>query len=233
MTRNPYQVALWPAGLYRRGALAELREYGQPPFDLAREFGRAAPTLLEIGPGRGHFLLETAAARPDWSLLGLEISRKRSDSLTRRALRQGLDNVLVLNAVAEMALGSLLGTGFARELHIHFPDPWPKKRHHKRRLLGPAVAPRLLAALEPGGLLCVMTDHEDYALEALQSLEALGTLRNLAGPGRFAPRPDEPTTFYQRLSLDEGRSIHYLRMVRPGPEAQPGQAVVTIDLAHS
>jgi tRNA (guanine-N7-)-methyltransferase len=142
------------------------------------------------------------------------MSRKRSQSVSARAARQGLHNVLVLNAVAELALGTLLGAGCADEVHVHFPDPWPKKRHHKRRLLGPGVAPRLIEVLAGGALLCAMTDHEDYALEALQALEAHGGLRNLAGPGRFAPVPDEPQSYYLDLALQAGRAVHVLRFQR-------------------
>jgi tRNA (guanine-N7-)-methyltransferase len=229
---NPFQAAFRPAVLHAPGRPPVQLEYAGPPLDLDSAFGRSGPLLLEIGPGRGDFLLANAAARPRWRLLGLEMSRTRALSLGRKLLRRGLGNVLVLNAVAELALSGLLPAATARELHIHFPDPWPKKRHRKRRLLGAAGARRLIEALAPGGLLCFMTDHEEYALEALGCIEALGLLRNLAGPGRFAARPDEPLSYYQELCLDEGRPIHYVRMQRPDPAAAARGDAATIDLAR-
>jgi tRNA (guanine-N7-)-methyltransferase len=214
MARNPFQAALWPAGLYRGGELVSTHAYADAALPLAEVFGREAPLLLEIGPGRGHFLIELALARPDWNVLGLEMSRKRCQSLAAKALRAGAGNVAVLNGIAELALGGLLPPGCAHELHVHFPDPWPKKRHHKRRMLGAAIVPRLVETLCPGGLLCAMTDHAEYAAEALQALETDRRLRNLAGAGQFASRPDEPGTYYHQLSVAAGRPIHYMRMQR-------------------
>jgi tRNA (guanine-N7-)-methyltransferase len=213
-SRNPFQAALFPAELYRAGELAATLPYDSGRLDLGHWFGRQAPLLVEIGSGRGDFLLQTASERPAWDLLALEMVRDRSRSLSANAARLGLTNVLALNAVAELALESLLPPRSASELHVHFPDPWPKKRHHKRRLLGAPVVPALVELMAEGALLCVMTDHGGYAQDALAALEAHPDLGNLAGPGRFAPRPEEPITYYQQLALAQGHPVHYIRMQR-------------------
>lgn len=211
---NPFQAARRPPILFRPGSPPYVRESEAEAYELEVEFGREAPLLFEIGSGRGDFLLETAAQRPEWNVLGLEMSRPRCEGLTRKAERMRLTNVLVLNAVAETAVAQLLPAACASEVHIHFPDPWPKKRHHKRRLLGAAVVPGLVRILAPGALLCVMTDHAEYAADALAALDGTPELRNLAGTGQFSDRPDEPLTYYQEISLSQGGTVHYIRMTR-------------------
>jgi tRNA (guanine-N7-)-methyltransferase len=211
---NPFQAARRPPILFRPGHAPLVGDIEGQTYLLDVEFGRHAPLLFEIGSGRGDFLLETARTRPDWNLLGLEMSRPRSEGISRKAERLQLGNVLVLNAVAELALTELLPSGSASEIHVHFPDPWPKKRHHKRRLLAPAVVPGLVRVLAPGGLICVMTDHAEYAADALAALDATSELTNVAGQGRYSERPDEPLTYYQELSLAQGSTVHYIRMRR-------------------
>ena len=212
---NPFQAARRPPVLFQPGLEPRVHESeAGPTYALEIEFGRGAPLLFEIGSGRGDFLLAMAAERPAWNVLGLEMSRPRCEGLVRKAERMGLGNVLVLNAVAELAVTEFLPAACAQELHIHFPDPWPKKRHHKRRLLGPAVVPGLIRVLAPGALLCVMTDHAEYAADALAALDASPNLLNLAGAGQFSSRPDEPLTYYQEISLSQGGTVHYIRMTR-------------------
>jgi tRNA (guanine-N7-)-methyltransferase len=145
------------------------------PADLASLFGRAAPVELEIGTGKGRFLLESAAAHPERSWLGLEIETEYCVLARLRAARRGLSNVRVEPldgrefVIRRVAPASLAG------LHVYFPDPWPKMRHHKRRLFTPAFVAAAARALVPGGLLRVASDHRDYwaAIEEALAAEPL------------------------------------------------------------
>ncbi len=148
-------------------ALDELAHYrlsaGSGRFDLVQCFGRQAPVGLEIGFGMGHALLDWAQARPDWNLLGVEIYQPGVGALLLGLERLGLANVRVIEAAAETVLADQLGTESLDEVRIFFPDPWPKKRHHKRRLIQPAFAALVAARLRPGGRLWLATDWQPYA----------------------------------------------------------------------
>jgi len=145
------------------------------PVDLVSLFGRAAPVELEIGTGKGRFLLESAAAHPERSWLGLEIETEYCVLARLRAARRGLSNVRIEPldgrefVIRRVAPASLAG------LHVYFPDPWPKVRHHKRRLFTPAFVAAAARALAPGGLLRVASDHRGYwaAIEEALAAEPL------------------------------------------------------------
>lgn len=175
------------------------------PLAWAKIFPRIAPVILEIGFGNGDALAAAAAAHPEWNFLGVEVHRPGVGSLLLKIEAAEIENVRVINAdvnevLARLPVGSLHG------VHIFFPDPWPKKRHHKRRLIQPAFAARLREALAPGGYLHCATDWEDYAVQVLEVLEATPGLVNAAGPGRFAPRPpSRPVTRFERRGDEAGR----------------------------
>jgi tRNA (guanine-N7-)-methyltransferase len=199
----------------QRRALEELwPRYGAAlspePIDLVQCFGRAAPVILEIGFGNGDALVAAAAAHPERNFLGVEVHRPGVGSLLLKLHAAGLANVRVINAdvndvVARLPAGSLHG------VHVFFPDPWPKKRHHKRRLLQPAFAARLGALLEPGGYLHCATDWEEYAAQMLDVLEATPGFVNAAGRNRYAPRPESrPVTRFEQRGRAEGRGARDL-----------------------
>ncbi|HEX7043072.1 MAG TPA: tRNA (guanosine(46)-N7)-methyltransferase TrmB [Burkholderiales bacterium] len=192
---------------------------GGETLDLAALFGRAAPVVLEIGFGNGDALVAAALARPDWNFLGAEVHRPGVGSLLLKLARADIDNVRVVLADANDVLARLAPASL-HGVHLFFPDPWPKKRHHKRRLMQPAFAARLRDVLAPGGYLHCATDWEDYAAHMLAVLEATPGLANAAGTGRYPERPpSRPLTRFERRGAAEGRPARDLLFRRvPVPD---------------
>ena len=183
-----------------------------PVLDPAAVFGREAPVVVEIGFGRGDCLLDAAAARPDRDHVGIEVHAPGIGYLLARAHERGLENVRVLFGDAREALRRRFGEGSLDEIRLYFPDPWPKARHHKRRLVQPEFAALAASRLRPGGRLLAATDDEDYAEHMLGVFQATSTLRNLAGDGAFwtGAAGRLPTRFEER-----GRRLgHRIRDLR-------------------
>jgi tRNA (guanine-N7-)-methyltransferase len=184
--------------------------------DWRARFGAAAARLeLEIGSGHGGFALAFARAHPDRALVAIEQRRKFADDLERRAQCRGHRNLVVIRADARLAAPRLFEAGSLAAIHVHFPDPWWKRRHERRRLVDDGMSRLLLGLLSPGGLLDLRTDVEAYALDAALRLEALG-FENEAGAGRFAARSEEeiPSTREKR-TLAAGQQVWRLRLRRP------------------
>ena len=175
-------------------------ELGTAPIDLDQLFGRRARRVAEIGFGNGENLLALAASRPAEDFLGIEVHRPGVGRLLLQLEEQALGNVRVVCHDAVEVLERYLGGPCLDEILILFPDPWPKKRHHKRRLLQPAFVALLSQRLKSGGALRLATDWEPYAVEMLSTLSAEPLLRNVATDGGFIPRPAErsPTRFERR-----------------------------------
>jgi tRNA (guanine-N7-)-methyltransferase len=183
--------SLWP-----RFGLA----FGPEPLDLAGIFGRAAPLTLEIGFGNGDNLADLAASHPERNYLGVEVHRPGVGRLLLALEERGQTNVRIICHDAVEVLERQVAAQTLDEVLILFPDPWPKKRHHKRRLLQTPFAELVTERLRVGGVLRFATDWEPYAVEALEVLNANARLRNLSADGRFVPRPSErnPTRFERR-----------------------------------
>jgi tRNA (guanine-N7-)-methyltransferase len=185
-------------------------DLGDAPLVPSALFGRAAPAILEIGFGNGDALVAIAAARPECDFIGVEVHAPGVGGALLKLAEAELKNVRVIRAdgndvLAHLAAGSLHG------VHLYFPDPWPKKRHHKRRLLQPAFAARLCDALAPDGYLHCATDWENYAAQMLSVLEATPGLVNTAGAGRYADRPvSRPVTRFEERGRVEGRPVRDL-----------------------
>jgi tRNA (guanine-N7-)-methyltransferase len=175
-------------------------EFAAAPLELRAAFGRAAPCTLEIGFGNGENLLALAAARPERDFLGIEVHRPGVGRLLLALEARALTNVRILCHDAVEVFDRQITAESLQEILILFPDPWPKKRHHKRRLIQRPFAEVMTRALAPGGLLRVATDWQPYALEMLETLGALRALENLAADGAFVARPAEraPTRFERR-----------------------------------
>jgi tRNA (guanine-N7-)-methyltransferase len=170
------------------------------PLELRAAFGRAAPCTLEIGFGNGENLLALAAARPERDFLGIEVHRPGVGRLLLALEARALTNVRIICHDAVEVFDRQIAAGSLQEIVILFPDPWPKKRHHKRRLIQRPFAEVMTRALARGGLLRMATDWQPYALEILETLAALRALENLAPDGAFVVRPAEraPTRFERR-----------------------------------
>ncbi|HEY1890963.1 MAG TPA: tRNA (guanosine(46)-N7)-methyltransferase TrmB [Steroidobacteraceae bacterium] len=175
-------------------------ELGAAPLDLEAIFGRRARRVAEIGFGNGENLLALATSRPAEDFLGIEVHRPGVGRLLLQLEERALGNVRVACHDAVEVLERYLGSSSLDEILILFPDPWPKKRHHKRRLIQPSFVALLAECLRKGGALRLATDWEPYATEMLTTLSAEPGLRNIAAAGSFVPRPAErsPTRFERR-----------------------------------
>jgi tRNA (guanine-N7-)-methyltransferase len=178
-------------------------------LDLDAAFGRRAPHVLEIGFGMGETTAKIAAARPDRDFLGIEVHPPGIGSLLRQLDEHGLTNVRVIRHDAVEVVAAMIPLGSLAGIHVFFPDPWPKKRHHKRRLLTAAFVHELALRLAPDGTLHVATDWEEYAQEILAVLDAEPLLTNTSGD--FAPRPDyRPLTKFENRGLKLGHGVRDL-----------------------
>ena len=189
--------------------------YRPGPLDLRAVFGRAAPVVAEIGSGMGETTARIAAENPGIDYLAMEVHAPGVGSLLRQLDERGLENVRVVQHDAAEVLRDMVPGASLAGIHLFFPDPWPKKRHHKRRLLQPAFAALLAARLAPGGYLHFATDWQDYAEQALAVLAATPGLRNTAEA--FAPRPEtRPQTKFERRGLKLGHGVWDMVFVREG-----------------
>jgi tRNA (guanine-N7-)-methyltransferase len=175
-------------------------EPGISPLSLDTVYGRSARRVAEIGFGNGDNLLSLAASRPAEDFLGVEVHRPGVGRLLLQLAERGLANVKVVCQDAVELLERNLTSQSLDEILILFPDPWPKKRHHKRRLVQPPFIALVADRLKDGGTLRLATDWEPYAAEMLTTLAAEPRLRNVAADGGFIRRPAErsPTRFELR-----------------------------------
>lgn len=196
----------------RRALEQHWERYGLEPaaqaLDLDALFGRVAPRRLEIGFGMGESLLAMAAADPRTDFLGIEVYRPGVGHLLRELQARDAGNVRVISADAVEVLTNMIPPAALDAVYLFFPDPWPKKRHHKRRLMNPGFAALAAGRLKPGGVLHMATDWEDYARQALAVLEGVPGLRNTAGAGAFSPRPEWRTaTRFERRGERLGHGV--------------------------
>ena len=196
--------------------------YREAPADLDEVFGRHAPRVLEIGFGNGELLAELAQRHPDTDWLGVEVHTPGVGNLLQRLEADGTTNVRIIRHDAVEVVRHMLAPDSLAGVHIFFPDPWPKKHHHKRRLVQPDFVALLASRLAPGGYLHLATDWEDYAERMLEVLGAEPALENTVEG--FAPRPESrPVTRFERRGLGLGHGVRDLlfrrRPVTPGSAA--------------
>jgi tRNA (guanine-N7-)-methyltransferase len=185
-------VELWP----RYGV-----EFAAQPLSLDELFGRAAPRTLEIGFGNGEHLAALAAAHPGRDYFGVEVHRPGVGHLLLLAATDNLANVRVSTHDAVEVLREQIAPASLDEVLVLFPDPWHKKRHHKRRLIQPPLVELIASRMRPGGVFKLATDWEEYARQMLEVLgAATPQFKNLSPTGDWMPRPDEraPTRFEKR-----------------------------------
>jgi tRNA (guanine-N7-)-methyltransferase len=187
-------------------------------LDFSALFGNSRPVTVEIGFGMGTATARIAQENPERNYLGLEVHKPGIGRLLWEIEKRSLENIRILEHDAVEALESMIGPGSVAAFHIFFPDPWPKKRHHKRRLLTRPFTALLAEKLRPGAYLYVVTDSEDYARWALAELSATPALRNpyaASDAGGFAPPRDwRPRTEFEAKGLAKGHRIGELYFVK-------------------
>ncbi|MDT7834803.1 tRNA (guanosine(46)-N7)-methyltransferase TrmB [Aquabacterium sp. OR-4] len=175
-------------------------------LDAAAVFGRQAPLVVEIGFGMGQATAQIAAARPDLDFIGIEVHEPGVGALLREIGERGLGNLRILQHDAVQVLEHMVAPDSLAGLHIYFPDPWHKKRHHKRRLIQPPFVELLASRLAPGGWLHCATDWEPYAHQMLDVLGGCTALANTAEA--FAPKPElRPLTKFEARGLRLGHGV--------------------------
>ena len=180
--------------------------FSRAPLDFTHVFGRSAPVVLEIGFGMGETSAEIAASNPQIDYLGVEVHAPGVGSLLRLIEARCLTNLRIVQHDAAEVVEHMIAPASLSGIHIFFPDPWPKKRHHKRRLLQVGFARLLATRLRPGGYLHAATDWDDYAEWIVDVLGQSG-LDNSAE--RYAPRPAyRPLTKFERRGLALGHAVH-------------------------
>ena len=199
-------VELWP----RFGI-----DYAAARLDLDTVFGRRAPRLLEIGIGDGEALLALARERPDSDFLGIEVHRPGIGHCLLGIAEAGLTNLRLVSHDAVEVLEHQLPDDSFDEVLLYFPDPWPKKRHHKRRIVQPGFVDMLARKLTPGGVFRLATDWAPYALHMLAVLGQSPSFRNVSPTGDYVPRPaSRPPTRFERRGERLGHEVFDLEFRR-------------------
>jgi tRNA (guanine-N7-)-methyltransferase len=195
-----------------------LLPYQTQPLDVAAAFGRIAPLVLEIGFGMGDATAHIARVRPDDNFLCCEVHEPGVGALLKRCGEGQINNIRIVQHDAVQVLAQMLGENSLDGVHIFFPDPWHKSRHHKRRLIQPPFVAQLCRHIKPGGYLHLATDWEPYAQQMMAVLSAEPQLENTAGAGQFAAKPDyRPLTKFENRGLRLGHGVWDLVLRRKRP----------------
>jgi tRNA (guanine-N7-)-methyltransferase len=180
--------------------------YSPALLDMPEAFGRVAPTILEIGFGMGETTEQIALARPGDNFLGVEVFNAGVGALLKRIEASSLNNIRIIQHDAVEVIRDMIAPESLSGVHIYFPDPWPKTRHHKRRLIQPPLIALLASRMAPGSYIHCATDWEHYAHQMLEVLSAEPTLQNTCEG--FAPRPDfRPLTKFENRGLRLGHGV--------------------------
>jgi tRNA (guanine-N7-)-methyltransferase len=183
-------------------------------LDAADWFGRNAPLILEIGCGTGTSTLAMAQAEPDIDVIAVEVYRRGLAQLLSAIDREGVPNIRLIRGDGVDVLEHQVGSGTLTGVRVFFPDPWPKSRHHKRRLLQPRTVALIADRLRPGGVLHAATDHADYAVQIAEVGDAEPLLRRVH-PGEPLPiSADRPTTKYETKARHAGSPVTEFLWVR-------------------
>ncbi len=191
---------LWP--------IYGLEPLDEPRADLNQMFSQVAPIVMEIGFGDGDALAQMAANHPEQNFIGVEVHTPGVGSLLIKIEELALSNVRVFNHDAVEVLNASVGDGALDRIQLFFPDPWHKKRHHKRRILSENFIALLHRKMKSGGVFHFATDWEDYAYQALERLEHHTGFNNCKYEGGFSERPEwRPETKFERRGLKLGHGV--------------------------
>jgi tRNA (guanine-N7-)-methyltransferase len=200
---TPAQERAWREAWPRFG-----RDYDGAPIDLDALYGRRAPRCLEIGFGAGEVIGALAKAHPETDYLGIEVHRAGVGRLLLRAETERLSNLKILCHDAVEVLRNSMPDGSFDAILIFFPDPWHKKRHHKRRLIDVSFTALLASKLKPKGVLRLATDWQEYAEQMLRVGNTCEGLVSLSADGTFVPRPEfRPATRFERRGERLGHGV--------------------------
>lgn len=189
----------------------------EAPPDWDRIFGRRAPRTLEIGFGAGEVLAKLAVDRPDHDFIGIEVYRAGVGRLLGRLEQAGADNARVFCADAAEILPRAFDDAGLHWVLLYFPDPWPKKRHHKRRIVQPRFADEIARILEPGGIWRLATDWPDYAGHMREVLDAHPQFDNIGDRDGWVSAPPRTATRFEARGLRKGHDVRDLAYRRTGP----------------
>lgn len=201
---------------------SQYREWESVPKPWSGEalFGRTAPLELEIGSGKGLFLAAAGQMRPEHNFLGVEIAKKYARHAAARCARAGLSNVVVIGGDGRPLLAEVLPDAAVRAVHIYFPDPWWKKRHHKRRLMNPQFLAQVWRVLERDGRLHFWTDVEEYFVAALETIRESTRFH---GPLPVPEKPPEHDldyrTHFERRMRKHGLPVFRSEFVKQDAES--------------
>lgn len=177
-------------------------------LDFNEVFGREAPTIIEIGFGMGKSLAEMAEANPQQNYIGIEVHRPGVGALLKLVEEKGLTNIHVYNDDAIEVLDKCIPKNSLAGVYLFFPDPWHKKRHHKRRIVQPEFAAKILQHLKVGGQFHMATDWENYAEHMMEVMSAAPGYQNISGDGEYTPRPDyRPLTKFEERGHRLGHGV--------------------------
>ena len=194
-------------------------EHSDGTLDFDQAFGRPGPRVLEIGFGMGQSLVTMAAAAPGKNFIGIEVHKPGVGRLLHSMVDEGVDNIRVYCHDAVEVLRDCIADESLDTVQIFFPDPWHKKRHHKRRLIQPEFIAHLTRKLRPGGILHLATDWENYAQQMMEVLSAVQCLGNTCPAGEYAPRPQHrPLTKFELRGERLGHGVWDLLFERLSPE---------------
>jgi tRNA (guanine-N7-)-methyltransferase len=184
-------------------------------LDFDTCFGRSGPKVLEIGFGMGQSLVDMAAAAPAKNFVGIEVHKPGVGRLLHSMVDENVNNIRVYCHDAVEVLNDCIADNSLDTVQIFFPDPWHKKRHHKRRLIQPEFVAQLTRKIKPGGVLHLATDWQHYAEQMMEVLSAAEGLSNCAGSGQYSPRPDDrPLTKFEARGERLGHGVWDLLFVK-------------------
>jgi tRNA (guanine-N7-)-methyltransferase len=222
-----YVLRAGRTGPGQQRALAELGPrfvlpFQATPLDFKATFGRSAPVVLEIGFGMGDATAQFAAANAGRDLLGVEVHPPGVGALLKRIGELGLSNVRIVQHDAVDVLQQMIAPASLAAVHVWFPDPWHKARHHKRRLIQPPFVDLLVSRLAPDGYVHCATDWQPYAEQMLEVLSASAALANSAADGGYAPQPAwRPGTKFEARGRRLGHGVWDLVFTRTTPPSPP------------
>ena len=183
-------------------------EFSDDYLNFSTEFGTGNAVTLEIGFGNGESLAQMAREQPEQNFIGVEVHRPGVGHLLQLIERDQLSNIRVICADAMEVIDSMIPADSLDTLQLFFPDPWPKKRHHKRRIISANFTQQVASKLKRGGILHIATDWQHYAEATLKVLAENQQLKNLSATAAFIPRPTErPTTKFEQRGLKLGHGV--------------------------